>query len=75
MRKMNEGSLGIFRDQFIENSFIAASSVGVFARVNRIGEQWCVWLYGKHLQRSFPKIKDALANIEEEFIAWHRNRN
>lgn len=75
MGKLNEGRLGIFRDEFIENSFVAASSVGVFARVNRIGERWCVWLYKKHLQKSFPKIKDALADIEKEFIAWHREKN
>lgn len=46
-----------------------------FARVNRIGGQWCVWYYTRHLQETFPRLRDALAKVEEEYISFYKAAN
>ena len=64
----NNKHLGVFNDELFENSFIIATSERVFARINRIGNLWCVWFYSKHCQKNYSKIRDALSDINETFI-------
>lgn len=61
--------LGIFNDEFCENAFVIATGEKVFARINFIDGNWCVWFYTKHLQKNFDKLRDALSSVDEEFLA------
>lgn len=60
--------LGIFSDNFSEDTFICKNSSGVFARVNRIGETWCVWYYTHHIQRNYRTLRDAVRDINSRFL-------
>ena len=62
--------LKIFSDIYFENSFMVSTSELTFARINKIENLWCVWFYTKHLQRNFKKLKEALNNIQEEFVKF-----
>ena len=66
--QQNNKRLMVFNDELFEDSFIIATSERVFARINKINGLWCVWFYTLHLQRNFPKIREALSDINEEFI-------
>jgi hypothetical protein len=65
---LKDKRLGVFNDELFENSFIIATSEMVFARINKIGDLWCVWYYTKHYQKNFSKIREALSDINETFI-------
>ena len=69
-----DGRLCIYRDEFISDGFMAGTSEMTFARLNPIDGRWCVWLYTKHLQKTFGKLREALADINDEFVAWYRSR-
>jgi hypothetical protein len=65
---LKDKRLGVFLDDVEEDSFIIATSEMVYARINKIGSLWCVWYYTKHVQKNYTKIKEALTDINEQFI-------
>ena len=69
-----DNRLRLYADIYSENSFIGMTSNGTFARINFINGKWVVWYYTKHLQKTFRKIKEALKDMNSEFIAWYRMR-
>ena len=68
LKQNNNKRLEVFNDELIENSFIIATSERVFARINKIGNLWCVWFYTRHYQKNFSKIRDALSVVNDTFI-------
>lgn len=69
-----DGRLYIFNDIFADNGFIVKTKDSVFARVNKVGKAWMVWYYKFHFQKDFPKLREALADVDKRFIDWYRNR-
>ena len=63
--------LGVFADLYGENSFVFKSADVVFARANKCGSKWYVWYYKKHLQKDFSKLKEAMSDINKEFVEWY----
>ena len=57
---------------FAENSFVLQTSELTFARLNQINGKWVAWFYTKHIQKSFEKLREALSDINKEFVAWYR---
>ncbi len=72
--RLKDRRLGIFADSFAENSFVLRTAEIVFARICKVGNKWIVWLYKKHLQKTFEKLRDALAFTNDEFAAWYRDK-
>lgn len=68
---LGDRRLGIFTDIYAENSFIAKNGSAVFARINKIGDKWYVWYYKLHLQKTFLKLREALASVNKDFINWY----
>lgn len=66
--------LGVFADIYGENSFVFKTGDMVFARANKCGSKWYVWYYTKHLQKDFNKLREAMSNINKEFISWWESR-
>lgn len=62
--------IGVYPDELMENSFIVENSDLTFARINKIGNLWCVWFYTKHLQRTYSKLRDSLIDINKEFVDY-----
>ncbi len=69
---MKERQLYIYNDNFSQNAFIFKTVSKVFARVNKIGNLWCVWFYKKHLQKNFTNLKEAISDVNETFIKEYR---
>ncbi len=72
MREITDSRLKIFNDCLFENGFIVKTSELTFARINKIGKNWCVWFYTEHYQKNFEKLKEALSFINSEFIKYVR---
>lgn len=70
MRKNFNKRIGVYADELQENAFIVGNSDITFARINKIGNLWCVWYYTKHLQKNFNKLKNSLIDINQEFIKY-----
>ena len=60
--------LGVFKDDFNENTLIFATGEKVFARADFVNNTWYVWFYEKHLQKKFCKFKEALLDINNSFL-------
>lgn len=71
--RADNSRLTVLNDSYVENSFILRTSDKVFARVNFINDRWCVWYYTKHIQKTFEKLREALADVNEEFVAWYKD--
>ena len=70
-KSLGKNKLGIFADIYSENSFILKNAEMVFARINKINEKWIVWLYTKHIQKDFEKLREAIAYTNEQFINYY----
>lgn len=75
MSTLKDGRLKVITDDTVENCFTCETSELTFARINKIADKWCVWFYTLHLQRDFVKIREALMNINAEFIKFFRGQN
>lgn len=59
--------LGVFVDLDYENSFIIKTSELVFARANKVGDKWLLWLYPHKLQKTYSKFRDLLISVDRYF--------
>lgn len=63
--------LGIFSDNYSENTFICKTSDCVFARIDKIKKVWCVWYYKSHTQKNYKALKEALEDINSHFFNYY----
>lgn len=61
--------LGIFCDEFSENTFIFKSEDKVFARADFVNDKWHVWFYTKHIQISYESLREAIVGINRRFLS------
>ena len=59
--------LGVFVDVDYENSFIIKTSEFVFARANKVGDKWLLWLYPHKIQKTYPKFRELLIAVDGYF--------
>ena len=69
-RHIKDLRLKVYNDIDSEDSFIVKTSELVFARINKINEKWCVWLYKYHVQRNFQKLQNCLRFVNKKFLEW-----
>lgn len=62
--------LGIFSDSFSKNTFIFKTCDYVFARVDNIGKEWCVWYYKYHTQKNYKTLREAISDINSHFLNY-----
>lgn len=62
--------LGIFKDIYGENAFVVKTTELVFARIYKVSNAWYVWFYKRHIQRSYPKLREAISSVEKDFIKY-----
>lgn len=67
---MSGRRLKIFSDPFLENSFLFAAGLLVFARAIKIDKKWIVWFSLFHTQASFSELKEAVFAVNRKFVQW-----
>lgn len=66
--------LEIIPEETMDNSFVVGNSEITFAKVYKVGSKWHCWYCKRHLMKDFEKLKEAFADVNEQwgkFLAIH----
>ena len=59
--------LEVIPEETMDNSFVVGNSEITFAKVYKVNSKWCCWYTKKHLMKYFNKLKEALADVNEQW--------